>query len=204
MRMHSGAEVLLAALLSACSGTDCGVATELEAGEPCLKLFTYCPKDMNCCLAAGSRAPVCAPLSECRQGGFGEICGYNYLSPNRGAANGCVSPLTCEEGRCACAPRCYGWTACVQDEERCLYSCCPEETACVAGECVPTEHDRGLRRRDAGPEGRLPDLSPPLPEAGLDLHGQPLDARPDLPEQPRDGASNVGGDLVPFHEGGWP
>ncbi len=157
--------MLLAALLSACSGTECGVATELGAGEPCLKLFTYCPSNMRCCLTAASKTPVCAGESECRQGGPGEICGYNSSFGLRGGANGCVPPLTCKEGLCVCAPKCYDRPLCMQDEARCQYSCCDYGTVCVGGECVPTGHDRGPGRRDAGREAGFPDLPGPVPEA---------------------------------------
>lgn len=136
--------VVALALLSACSGTDCGPRTELQAGDPCGRLFTYCTAGMVCCLSAGSTAPICAMEPQCRRARLGEACDDNPWSAQ------CEYDLTCQDGRCVCAPGCSSTYLCWRDESSCVYNCCWGRQRCVNGWCVaPPLDSRPDVRRDA-------------------------------------------------------
>jgi hypothetical protein len=176
-RSRASLVVIALALLSACSGTDCGPKGELRAGDPCgERLFTYCPENLACCVSGTSSTPICATESQCRAPLLGELCGDEDLWSR---IHHCDYDLTCQDGRCVCVTYCSSnATVCWIDEAACVYQCCTQDERCGAGGWCVSEHPKDL--------GPWPDMTP-WPDAASD---GPRDARV---ETRRDAGSDLPG-----------
>ena len=157
-RSRSSPLVTALALLSACSGSDCGPKTELRPGDPCDRLFTYCAANMSCCHSGLTSSPVCAFTADCRQPRAGEEC--DDTVPSWDHLHQCANDLQCKNRRCVCSPSCD--IVCWKNEQSCWYDCCGRGQRCIASSCTspdsrpPAARDArsDTRRRDAAVERR--------------------------------------------------